>query len=320
MTPLLAAAFVALAALSLYAVLGGADFGGGVWDLLASGPRREAQRRTITSAIGPVWEANHVWLIFAIVTLFTCFPAAFADIATNLNAVLTLALLGIVLRGAAFVFRNYAADTPALAHGWTVVFGAASIIAPFFLGVAAGAIATGRYAWNSSFALCVGVFAVTLCAQVAAVFLLREADDAELRADFRRRAVRATAAVWIVGLIAAALARGGEPMFFAGLTRPAAIVAVIAAMLLGVVVMALVRASRDLAARAVVGAEVVAVLGGWFAAQGPSLIPGRYTYASAAAPASTLIAFAVAAVCGSLVLFPSLWFLFSTFKVKRQSL
>src|ERR1700694_1089600 len=96
-------AAVLLLALTAYLVLGGADFGGGVWDLFASGPRRDAQRDTISRAIGPVWEANHVWLIFAIVTMFTCFPPAFADIATNLNAPLTLALIGIVLRGAAFI-------------------------------------------------------------------------------------------------------------------------------------------------------------------------------------------------------------------------
>ena len=177
MTPVLGAALIALAAVVLYSVLGGADFGGGVWDLLATGPRRNAQRDTISDAIGPVWEANHVWLIFVIVALFTCFPLAYADIATNLNAPLTIALLGIVLRGAAFVFRNYASDSPRLARSWTLVFGASSLLAPFFLGDAAGALATGRYAWTSPFALAVGLFAVALCAQVAAVFLLRETDD-----------------------------------------------------------------------------------------------------------------------------------------------
>ena len=111
---------ILLAGLTLYAALGGADFGGGVWHLLASGPRRQAQRDAISDAIGPVWESNHVWLIFALVTLFTCFPPAYADICTYLNAPLTLALLGIVLRGAAFVFRNYASDNPVLARSWSV--------------------------------------------------------------------------------------------------------------------------------------------------------------------------------------------------------
>ncbi len=177
MTLIAAVASLALLATVLYAVLGGADFGGGVWNLLATGPRREEQRTTITEAIGPVWEANHVWLIFLIVTLFTCFPAAFAAIATGVNTPLALALLGIVLRGSAFAFRNYAADTPWIARPWSIVFGSASIIAPFFFGTAVGGIATGEYNWTSPFALCIGLFAVALCAQLAAVFLLLETDD-----------------------------------------------------------------------------------------------------------------------------------------------
>ena len=165
MTPVFAVALVGLTVIALYAIFGGADFGGGVWDMLATGPRRRLQRAAITNAIGPVWEANHVWLIFAIVLLFTCFPRAFADIATGLYAPLSFALIGIVLRGAAFVFRNHV-EIPAVRQTWTVVFGAASVIGPFFLGDAAGAIATGRYDWTSPFALSIGVFAVVLCASV----------------------------------------------------------------------------------------------------------------------------------------------------------
>ena len=172
MSPIDLAALVGLGALVLYAILGGADFGGGVWDLLATGPRAAQQRSAISDAIGPVWEANHVWLIYAVVLLFTCFPVAFAGIATALYAPLSLALVGIVLRGAAFVFRNYASDVPQVATTWTAVFGIASLATPFFLGATVGALATGRYAWMSPFALSVGLFAVAVCAQIAAVFIL----------------------------------------------------------------------------------------------------------------------------------------------------
>jgi cytochrome d ubiquinol oxidase subunit II len=307
-------ALVTLAAIALYAVFGGADFGGGVWDLLASGPRRDAQRNLISDAIGPVWESNHVWLIFTIVALFTCFPPAYADMATFLNVPLTLALIGIVLRGAAFVFRNYASDWVALARSWTVVFGAASILAPFFLGDAAGALATGRYEWTSPFALSVGLFAVALCAQVAAVFLLRETNDPELREDFRRRAVRATFAVWLAGLIPAALARAAEPQLFGALAGTQARVAIVVAMLLGLAVVALVAARRDLLARVAVGAEALAVLAGWFGAQTPALVPGRWTFAQAASPEATLHAFLLATAGGSVLLVPSLLLLFAVFK------
>jgi cytochrome d ubiquinol oxidase subunit II len=314
MTPVLGAALVALLALALYAIFGGADFGGGVWDLLATGPRKNAQRDAISNAIGPVWESNHVWLIFAIVTLFTCFPLAFADIGENLSVPLTLALLGIVLRGAAFVFRNYAADAARTARSWTVIFGAASIVAPFFLGDAAGAIATGSFDWRSPFALAAGAFAVALCAQIAAVFLVRETPDRALRDDFRRRAVRATAAVWIAGLIPVLLARETQPELFAALLGPAARAAIVTAMLLGLVVMLLVAKHRDTLARVAVGAEVPAVLAGWFGAQSPNLIPHRWTYASAAASPAMLHAFLVVAAGGAVILIPSLLLLLYTFK------
>jgi cytochrome d ubiquinol oxidase subunit II len=314
------AAAVALIAISLYMIFGGADFGGGVWDFFASGARRDAQRDAISHAIGPVWESNHVWLIFAVVVMFTCFPPAFADIAVGLNLPISLALVGIVLRGAAFVFRNYAGDAraSATALSWTVVFGAASIIAPFFLGAGAGALATGRYAWTSPFALAVGVFAVALCAQVAAVFLIHETQGA-VRDDFRRRAVRATLAVWILGLGPALLAKAYEPQVFAALMTRPAIAAIVVAMVLGIGVMVFTARGQDEAARITVGAEVLAVLAGWFGAQAPAIVPTRWTIASAAASPAMLEAFLIAAACGSIVLIPSLLLLFYVFKGPARS-
>src|SRR5439155_2863496 len=134
-------------ALNAYAVLGGADFGGGVWDLLAFGPRKERQRELIAEAIGPVWEANHVWLILAIVLLFTCFPPAFARLGTLLHIPLSLVLIGIVLRGSAFTFWRYGGSGGSHAdlaqRRWGVVFAVASLITPLLLGTTAGAIASG---------------------------------------------------------------------------------------------------------------------------------------------------------------------------------
>lgn len=306
-------AAVTLIGIALYAVFGGADFGGGVWDLLATGPRRHAQREAITHAIGPVWEANHVWLIFTLVAMFACFPSAYADIATSLNAVLALALLGIVLRGAAFVFRNYA-DLTSIARSWTVVFGIASLLAPFCFGDAAGAIATGRYAWSSPFALSVGLFAVTLCAQLAAVFLLRETPAGAVQNDFRKRAIRSTVAVWVVGLLPALLAWRFEPRIVTALTTPAALIAIAVAMLLGVVVMLLLARRHDTVARAAVGFEVLAVLLGWFGAQAPALVPGHWTIATAASWPATLEAFLIGAAGGAVVLIPSMMLLFVVFK------
>jgi len=313
------AALVGLAAIVLYAIFGGADFGGGVWDLLATGPRRHAQRDAITHAIGPVWEANHVWLIFAIVTLFTCFPPAFADIATMLNAPLTFALVGIVLRGAAFVFRNYATPESSVAHGWTAVFGAASLLTPFWLGDSVGALATGRYAWLSPFALAVGVFALVACAQIAAVFLADEAEGEPLQNDFRRRAIIATFALWIAGAIPIAIARVTESDLFAALLTPHAAIAISCAIVLGLVVAVAVARRARLVARVAVGAEALAILIGWFGAQAPSLIAGHLTLTAAASSDAMIVAFLIACAGGAVVLIPSLALLFYVFKGPRRA-
>jgi cytochrome d ubiquinol oxidase subunit II len=313
-TPVAIAAAVGLLAIGLYGIFGGADFGGGVWDLLATGPRRDAQRDAIAHAIGPVWEANHVWLIFAIVILFACFPIAFADIATGANAPLTFALAGIVLRGAAFVFRNYSAASRRLVRTWTVVFGIASLLAPFWLGDAAGALATGDFAWTSPFALSVGLFALIVAAQIAAVFLLRESSDQAVTRDFRRRAIGSTLAVWAVGVLPAALASMSQPKLFAAALSPTALVAVGIALAAGVVVMLCVARGFDLAARFAVGLEALAILGGWFGAQAPELVPGKLTFIAAAANSSEIVAVLIAIGCGAVFLIPSLILLFAVFK------
>ncbi len=313
MTQIGIVAVVGLIALVLYSVLGGADFGGGVWDLLASGPRAAEQRSAITRAIGPVWEANHVWIIYALVLLFTCFPPAFADISSGLYVPLLLALVGIVLRGAAFVFRNYA-DEPHVATLWSVVFGIASLLAPFSFGVAAGGLATGRYAWASPFACSVGLFAVAVCAQLAAVFILSELSPGSLRGDFRRRAIRATLAVWVLGAVPAVIALGGEPIIHAAIAKPLALGAVVVALCAGLAVVVCVIKQWDRSARVAVGVEATAILTGWFGAQAPALVPGRYTYVAAASNDAMILAFLTATAVGFVVLVPSMLLLFHVFK------
>jgi cytochrome d ubiquinol oxidase subunit II len=308
MTPVTLAALVGLTAMVLYAVFGGADFGGGVWDLLAWGPRRAAQRAAITEAIGPVWESNHVWLIFA-----------FADIATGLNAPLCFALVGIVMRGAAFVFRNYATDSPALVSVWTVVFGIASLITPFWFGDAIGALATGNYAWLSPFALSTGVFAVAVCAQIAAIFLIREVEDDALREDFRRCGIAATIAVWVVGLLPTAIAFAQDRDLFAAFLAPAAAAAIACAIGLGLVVMIALARRHSVAARIAVGCEALAILVGWFGAQAPALVPGKYTYIQAASSDAMIVAILIAVGIGAALLIPSMLLLFAIFKGPRPT-
>ena len=166
-----------LLSLILYALMGGADFGGGMWDLLAAGPRAVRQRKAIANAIGPIWEANHVWLILVVVLLFTGFPAGFAGMMTALNIPLTAMLIGIVLRGSAFIFRKYDSRSDGAQHRWSTVFGIASFFTPFFQGLILGALTTGQIrivkgqvisgffaGWLTLFALACGVFALgTVC-------------------------------------------------------------------------------------------------------------------------------------------------------------
>src|SRR5205085_12035830 len=225
------AAAAMLLSLIAYCVLAGADFGGGVWDLLATGPRAEPQRQLVDDAIAPVWEANHVWLILIVVLLFSCFPPAFAAASIALHIPLTLMLLGIVLRGSAFVFRRYGRRGP---KPWSRVFAISSAVTPVFLGICLGAVTgTGiRFvnglpvdgfvrSWLKPFPVAVGIFSLALFAFLAAVYLAVEAPEGPLREDFRRRALVSGVAVGLIALAAALLAGPATGQFRARLMQGA---------------------------------------------------------------------------------------------------
>src|SRR6059058_2791233 len=180
MLEVIVAVFI-LASLIIYALMGGADFGGGIWNLLAFGPHAKRQREAIADAIAPIWEANNVWLILVIVLLFTGFPRGFTTMMTALNIPMTVMLLGIVLRGSAFVFRKYDVKDE---RRWSTVFGMASFLTPFFQGMILGALTTGQIrveqgrvltgfmaGWLTPFALSCGVFALGLLAIVEATYI-----------------------------------------------------------------------------------------------------------------------------------------------------
>jgi cytochrome bd ubiquinol oxidase subunit II len=312
-----------LGALVLYVLLGGADYGGGIWDLLASGPRRREQRALIEAAIGPIWEANHVWLILVVVLLFTGFPAAFARISIGLFVPLVLLLAGIVLRGAAFTFRTYDDPSDRVQARWGLVFSGSSVLAPVVLGVVVGAVASGRVsqedplAWLAPFPVAVGVFAAALFAYLAATYLAVEAEGA-LRDDFRRRAVGAGIAVFLGAALAAALSVREAPLVFAGLTArtwslPLHVATGAAALL---AFWALLRGRVRLARAAAVIQSALIVLG-WGAAQRPYLVVPDLTLASAAAPRETLVPLLWALAAGAAFLFPALYLLFRVFKGER---
>ncbi|MDB4948324.1 MAG: cytochrome bd ubiquinol oxidase subunit [Gemmatimonadetes bacterium] len=325
-------AAVALVALIAYAVLAGADFGGGIWDAFARGPRAARQRDAVAHAMGPVWEANHVWLIFVVVLLFTGFPSAYAALSVGLFVPFHLVLLGIILRGAAFVFRAYSpqsARTVGPGRGgrrWGAVFGVASTVTPVLLGMCLGAVSSGRLRvidgvvsadgpapWLAPVSLAMGAFALAVCAYLAAVYLANETEG-ELRDDFRRRALWAGTATVALSVLVLPLLHAQAPHLWRGLlsARAAPVVGAggVAALLSG---WALLR-HRFRLARAATVIQTACLLGGWGIAQYPYLIYPDVTVHAAAAPAPTLRFVLWSLPFGLALLLPSLSYLFRVFK------
>lgn len=314
--------------LTLYALLGGADFGAGLWDLLAGGAQRgRPQRELIEHSIGPVWEANHVWLIFVITLFWTGFPTAFAPFAATLYIPLTLAALGIIARGSAFAFRKVS-DELWLQRLFGAAFASSSLLTPFFLGTVAGAVASHRVppsvpdgdivaSWWNPTSVTIGVLAVATTAYLAAVYLTADArrtGDERLADAFRLRA-------FVTGVLLGALALGAPlvlrvdaPELYAGLLRAWPFVA--ASALAGLASLGLLIARRYLLVRITAALAVTAVIWGWGAAQYPVLLPGLPVDAAAGDPA-VLTACLWTLGIGGLLLVPSLLYLFVMFQSER---
>ncbi|MGX4694126.1 cytochrome d ubiquinol oxidase subunit II [Streptomyces sp. JNUCC 63] len=313
--------------LTCYALFGGADFGAGVWDLLAGGPERGRERRgLIEHSIGPVWEANHVWLIFVVVMLWSAFSPVFAAVMSTLYIPLTLAALGIIARGAAFAFRKASTEL------WQQrLFGAcfalSSLLTPFFLGTVAGGVASGRVppglargdvvtGWLNPTSLLGGVLAVVTCAHLAAVYLCADADREgrpELAAAFARDAVISGVAAGAVALAGIGVLHADAPQLFHGLTHRALPLVILSAVA-GLTGLALLARRRFVAARGAAALAVAAILWAWGAAQYPAMLVGSTTVSQAAANGSVLTAVLASLGVGAVVLVPSLWLLYATFQ------
>jgi cytochrome bd ubiquinol oxidase subunit II len=281
-----------------YAALAGADFGGGIWDLLAGPAAGGAEpRRRIGESITPVWESNHVWLIIALVVLWTGFPAAFAAIFTTLFIPLSVAALGIVLRGSGFAFRSQVRTLR-----WQAVSGAvfavASLLTPFFLGAVIGSVVTGRVgprgdpvgAWVNLTSLLTGALFVAVSAYLAAVYLsvdCERAGEHALRRYFIRRALCSGAVSGILAAATLAELHSSAPRVFTSLTSGRALPLAVVSVLAGLAVLALLALDRPRLVRPLAAVAVAAVVFGWAVAQYPELVPPHLTVAAAAAPAAT---------------------------------
>jgi cytochrome d ubiquinol oxidase subunit II len=314
--------FVGLAA---YTVLGGADFGAGLWDL----SRDRAQRDLVARAMAPVWEANHVWLIFVVITLFTGFPGAFGALSRALVAPVSIALLGIVLRGAAFVFRQYGApDGGAPVRGtalWGRVFAVSSLVTPFAFGTAAGALAGGTLRADGSaglwqpyltpLPLLAGLLAVVCCAYLAAVYLSRDAeriDSPALVSRFRRRALT-------TGVLAGALALAALPLLppaLGGELRGVGLPAVLVSASGGVLGLVLLWRRRHGLARIAAACAPVGLLAGWGLGLYPWVLPGQMLLAESAAPPVIAGPVLIVLLTGLAIVAPSYVFMLRVLRAK----
>jgi cytochrome d ubiquinol oxidase subunit II len=320
---------ILLAAVTLYVVLGGADFGAGLWDLLAGGDRRgRAPRQLIDYAITPVWEANHVWLIFILVIFWTAFPHAFAAVMNAAALPLWLALAGIVLRGSGFAFRKevHRLDVQRILGA---TFALSSLLTPFFMGTVIGAIATGGIpadashailsAWTSPTALLAGLLFVGACGYLAAVYLVGEAArgrDRRLATYFARRAQVAGVVAGALSLATLAELHSSDRFLYDRLTGralPLVVVAGVCGLTVVVLLATRLAAGRrwESAIRAIAALGVAAVVWGWGVAQYPVLLPGTsVTLSNGGAPHATLVALVVLFVIVVALIGPSFGLLF----------
>jgi cytochrome d ubiquinol oxidase subunit II len=312
-----AVAAVLLLAVVAYAVFGGADFGAGFWDLTAGGAERGRRpRAAIARSIGPVWEANHVWLIFIFVVLWTSFSEAYASITLTLFVPLTIAALGIVLRGASFAFRKVVATT-----GERRVLGGAfaisSVLVPYCMGAIAGGIASGRVpaggqagdpvdSWINPTSVLGGVLAVAAVAYLSAVYLIwdaRRAEDTEMAGYFRRRAMAAAVAVAVIAAAGVLVLRPDARYLFDGLTSRA-LPLVVLSVVCGAGALVLLVRDATRGARLLAVVAVASIVCSWGVAQWPYLLPESLTISAAASPTGTLAAVLVAVALAAVIVLP----------------
>ena len=321
-------AVVLLVSLTFYALLGGADFGAGVWHLLSHGSSRRDQHRLIGEAIGPIWEANHVWLILVITILFTAFPSVYARIAISLHLPLTLLVLGIVLRGAAFAFRHYDVKDDEIHLRWDQLFSVSSLISPLLLGTILGAVTVGHFPinpegfwdgyvspWLKPFPLIMGFFTLILFAYLAAVYLLLDTSDLLLQDIFRRRAILAALIAGLLEESVLILGQTSAPRLWGELTNSLwgrGFQLAVGSLTIAAIWFLITK--RYWWARSCAILQVTLTVWAWGIAQFPYLVPPYLTVFNASAPEVTLRFITVTLGLGALLLFPSLWYLFRIFK------
>ena len=318
-----AVAVVLFLGIVAYAIFGGADFGAGFWDLVAGGAERGKRPRAIVQhSIGPVWEANHVWLIFVLVVLWTGFPEAFSSITLTLFVPLSLAALGIVLRGSGFAFRKEVFRTSSQ-RNFGAAFALSSVLVPFCMGAVAGAIASGQVpvggtagdpwsSWLNATSILGGVLAVAVCAFLAAVFMVWDAtrlEDPEMVEYFRVRAIATSVVAGFIALVGIVVLHDDARYVFDGLMSRALAFVIISA-LCGVGTLVLLVRQSHFVARLLAMGAVASVVIAWGVAQWDYMLPTSLTVSHAAAPDPTLVTIRIVFGIAAVVILPSLGLLY----------
>jgi cytochrome d ubiquinol oxidase subunit II len=324
--------FFLLVSVYLYCLLGGADFGAGIIELTASGESRDRTRILVTKAMAPIWEANHMWLIIAVVILFNAFPSVYSQIATSLSIPLVLLLIGIVLRGCAFTFRQYDAVKDFSQEIYSRIFTYSSLIVTFFFGLIIGSLVSGKITttpmdfiegyvkpWFNLFSISTGIFLCCLFPFIACVFLIGDTDDKEIRTEYIKKSKRANLAALISGglvfLASVADNNGFAHLFFSNILS---VIFIMAATISLPSLWKALESGSVWIPRIIAGAELFFIIGAFYAAYFPVIVVVKYgeniTLLNSAAPKITLNYLGWSLLIGSLIIFPILFYLIKIFK------
>ncbi|MBA4056170.1 MAG: cytochrome D ubiquinol oxidase subunit II [Marivirga sp.] len=320
----------------LYVILGGADFGAGIIEMFTSTRNVKRTRKTLYHAIGPIWEANHMWLIIAIVILFVGFPVIYSELSVYLHIPLVIMLMGIIARGTAFVFRHYDAVKDKMQEMYNRVFIWSSFITPLFLGIIAGSVVSGHinpeadtfldayvYGWFNWFSVSVGFFTVSLCGYLAAIYLIGEADDENDRQRFIRKAKRMNLIAVTCGVVVFVAAEiDGVPLrrwIFGG---SVGLVAVILATVSLILLWININKKNIILHRMLAGFQVTMILIAISYAHFPDFIilkgGNHLSLFENQAPYKTMQALGLALLIGSVFILPALFYLYYSFQKKEN--
>ncbi|KHD87041.1 MAG: cytochrome BD ubiquinol oxidase subunit II [Bdellovibrio sp. ArHS] len=320
------------ASLLLYVLFGGADYGAGILELLPAGNLREPQKKVINKAMGPVWEANHMWLILVVVILFMGFPSVFTLLMTSLHIPMVALLFGIVIRGCAFTFRHYdAIQEPSSQKAYTLLFGASSLWTSLWLGIIAGSLNRGLIdplatdfheayiaPWWGLYPLCMGIFVVCIFSFLASIYLIGETENLDLKKLFIKRAFVLNYLVILSGaFVFAASADERTPLFAEFFKNKITLAIMLAATVLFAVLWFFIRKRKTHWARFVAAGQITLILLGWYVLNAPEAlltVQGPISFYEAAAPLATQWQLVLALLIGSLFIFPSLFYLMKVFK------